>query len=94
MARKPKKGVAGKKTGSAARKAISAARKRGSTTKQIARAARRDDSTIALIETGVIKNPPKNLASNVRKAKSAKKGPTKRAMASKKKALASRKKHR
>lgn len=95
MAKAPKKGVAGKKTGGAARKAISAARKRGATTKQIARAARRDDSTIALIETGVIKNPPKNLAASVRKAKASKGAkPTKRAMASKSKATASRKKHR
>lgn len=95
MAKSSKKGVAGKKTGGSARKAISAARKRGATTKQIARAARRDDSTIALIETGVIKNPPKNLAANVRKVKGSKGAkPTKKAMASPKKARASRKKHR
>ena len=95
MAKSPKKGVAGKKTGGAARKAISAARKRGSTTKQIARAARRDESTINLIETGTIKNPPKNLAANIRKAKATKgASPSKKSTASKSKATASRKKHR
>ena len=92
--KKPKKGVAGKNTGTAARKAISAARKRGSTTQDIARAARRDDSTISAIETGVVKNPPKNLAAAVRKAKTSSKTPTKKSMASKKKAVASRKKHK
>jgi hypothetical protein len=66
---KPQKGVAGKKTGGAARKAISAARKKGSSTKQIATAAMRSESTIGQIAAGSIKNPPANLAGKVRKAK-------------------------
>lgn len=70
---KPEKGVAGKKTGATARKAIAAAKKRGSTVKQIAKAAKRDPSTISDIASGEIKNPPKNLAANVRKAKTTKK---------------------
>jgi DNA-binding XRE family transcriptional regulator len=69
MAKAPKKGVAGKKTGGAARKAIKAAKKRGCTTEQIAKAARRDPSTINEIENGGIKNPPANLAKNVAKCK-------------------------
>lgn len=92
---KAKKGTAGKKTGGTARKAISAARKRGATTKQIAAAAMRDDSTIALIENGTIKNPPKNLAANVRKAKASKGAkPSKKTTSSKSKAVSSRKKHK
>ena len=91
---KAKKGVAGTKTCPKTRKAISAARKRGSTTEDIARAARRDDSTIALIETGVVKNPPANLAGAIRKAKASSKKPTKKTMASKAKAKASRKTHK
>ena len=70
---KPKKGVAGKNTGSATRKAISAKKRAGSTTKQIARAANRSTSTIGNIATGNIKNPPKNLAGKIRKAKTTKK---------------------
>lgn len=69
----PKKGVAGKKTGGAARKAIKARKAAGSTTAQIARAANRKPSTISNIESGNIKNPPKNLAASVRKAKTTKK---------------------
>ena len=72
-AKAPKKGVAGKKTGGAARKAISARTKAGSTTKQIARAANRSESTISGIKSGAIKNPPKNLAGKIRKAKTTKK---------------------
>jgi len=69
MAKRPRKGVAGKKTGGAARRAIRAAEKRGATIIQIARAARRSPSTISAIKSGEIKNPPRNLAGNVRKAK-------------------------
>jgi hypothetical protein len=90
---KAKKGVAGTKTGPKTRKAISAARKRGSTTQDIARAARRDDSTIALIESGVVKNPPGNLAGAIKKSTASSKTATKKTMANKKKAVASRKKH-
>jgi len=72
-AKAPKKGVAGKKTGGATRKAISARRKAGATTKQIARAGMRSPSTISQIENGSIKNPPKNLAGKIRKAKTTKK---------------------
>jgi len=71
---KPKKGVAGKHTGAKTRKAISAAKKRGATTKQIARAGMRSVSTINNIASGNIKNPPRNLAAKIRKAKSTKKG--------------------
>ena len=67
------KGEAGKKTGGSARRAISAAKKRGSTTAQIARAARRSESTISAIESGEIKNPPKELAGMIAKAKATKK---------------------
>jgi len=70
---KPMKGVAGKKTGGKARAAIKAQKKKGSTTKQIAAATRRDPSTISDIASGEIKNPPKNLAANVKKAKVTKK---------------------
>ncbi len=69
----PKKGVAGRGTGGTARKAIRAAKKRGASTPAIARAARRKPSTINNIASGNIKNPPKNLAKNVRKAKSSRK---------------------
>ena len=62
-AKKPKKGVAGKNTGASARKAISKAKAKGSTTKDIAKATNRDPSTVAAIEAGTIKNPPKNLSS-------------------------------
>ena len=70
---KPKKGVAGKNTGGKARAAIKAKKRAGATTKQIARAAKRSPSTISGIASGKIKNPPKNLAGNVRKAKTTKK---------------------
>lgn len=88
-----KKGSSVKGEGDKARKAISKARKVGSTTKDIARAASRDDSTIRAIETGVVKNTPKGLSAKISKAKKSSKTPTKKSMASKKKAVASRKKH-
>ncbi len=89
----PKKGVAGKGTGTTARKAIAKARKKGSTTKDIAKSARRDESTISAIEAGVIKNPPANLAKNVAKSKASSNKTTKKTSLNKKKALASKKKH-
>ena len=70
---KPKKGVAGKNTGAAARKAIDAKQKQGLTNKQIGAAAKRSPGVISAIDRGVIKNPPSNLAGNVRKAKGKKK---------------------
>lgn len=70
---KPKKGVAGKNTGSKTRKAIAAKKKSGSTTKQIAKAAMRSDSVISAIASGEIKNPPANLAAKISKAKTTKK---------------------
>lgn len=69
----PKKGVAGKSTGAETRKAINAKVKSGSTLKQIGRASNRSASTISQIKQGDIKNPPKNLAANIRKAKTTKK---------------------
>jgi len=72
MAKKPKKGVAGNKTGAKTRKAISSKRKGGSTTKQIAKAANRHPSVINDIESGAIKNPPSNLAAKIRKSKTGK----------------------
>jgi hypothetical protein len=89
-----KKGASVKGEGAKARKAISKARKSGATTKNIAAAANRDDSTIALIENGTIKNTPKGLASKISKAKTTSKTPTKKTQASKKKAVSSRKKHK
>jgi len=73
MHTKPKKGTAGHGTGGTARKAISAAKSRGASTKSIARAAGRKPSTINNIASGNIRNPPRNLAKNVRKAKGSKK---------------------
>jgi len=70
MAKKQaKKGVAGKGTGGGARKAIRAAQGRGCTVNSIASSTRRDASTISKIASGAIRNPPKNLASAVRKCK-------------------------
>ena len=69
----PKKGVAGKSTGGAARSAIRAAKSRGATNASIGRATGRSASTISSIASGDIKNPPRNLAANVRKAKATKK---------------------
>jgi hypothetical protein len=76
MATKPKKGVAGKKTGAKTRKAIASARKKGASATSIAKAAMRDPKTIALIEKGGVKNPPSNLAGKIRKAKKDSSGPT------------------
>ena len=89
-----KKGASVKGEGGKARKAIAKARKAGATTKTIAKAAMRDDSTIALIENGTIKNTPKGLAGKIAKAAKPSKTPTKKTTASKKKATASRKKHK
>ncbi len=72
-AKKPMKGVAGKGTGAKARKAIKSANKRGATDKDVGRATNRSASTISQIKSGDIKNPPKNLAANARKAKASKK---------------------
>ena len=69
----PRKGVAGKSTGGKARAAIRSAKKRGATNASIGRATKRSASTIAQIASGDIKNPPKGLAANVRKAKATKK---------------------
>lgn len=75
------------------RKAISIARKKGATTADIARAAMRDESTIARIEAGVIKKPPNDLAAKIKKAQGSKNKPTKKTNLNKKKAVASRDKH-
>jgi predicted transcriptional regulator len=69
----PKKGVAGNKTGAKTRAAIKKAESKGSTQKQIAKAAMRNPSTISDIKTGEIKNPPANLAAKISKAKVTKK---------------------
>jgi len=69
----PRKGVAGKRTGGTARKAIRAKLKCGATIKSIATAAHRSPSTISGIKSGAIKNPPRNLAGNVRRASCKKK---------------------
>ena len=66
---KPMKGTPGKGTGATARKAIRAAEKRGCTQAQIGTAAKRSASTISGIKSGTIRNPPRNLAANVRKSK-------------------------
>lgn len=89
-----KKGASVKGEGAKARKAISKARKGGATTKSIAKAAGRDDSTIALIENGTIKNTPKGLAIKISKATKPSKTATKKTTASKSKAKASRSKHK
>lgn len=88
-----KKGISVKGEGAKAREAISKARKAGATTQSIATAAGRDDSTIALIENGTIKNTPKGLSGKIAKAKKVSKTPTKKTTASKSKAKASRNKH-
>lgn len=88
MAKKPRKGTAGKKTGSATRKAISAQKKKkGSTGADIAKATRRTGKTISDIELGIIKNPPRNVKTLVKKAKTSASKPVKKTMASKKKRL-------
>lgn len=73
MAKAPKKGTAGNRTGSSARSSIRAAQSRGCSVNSIARSTGRDSSTISKIASGAIKNPPRNLASNVRKCKAKKK---------------------
>ena len=70
---KPKKGVAGDKTGAKTRKAIDKAQAKGSTNKQIARAAGRSESVISAIDIGTIKNPPADLAKKIAKSKVTKK---------------------
>jgi len=89
-----KKGTSGKGEGVKARKNIKAQKKKGSTNADIGRAINRDESTVPLIENGTIKNPPKGIAAKVKKAKTSSKKPVKRTMASKKKATASRNKHK
>lgn len=66
-AKKPKKGVAGKNTGAATRNALKG--KRSYTDKQVGRKVNRSGSTLSQIRTGSIRNPPANLAGNIRKAK-------------------------
>jgi hypothetical protein len=63
----PKKGVPGKNTGAAARAAIRAAQRKGMTLEQIGNIANRSESVISAIKSGEIKNPPRNVASNIRK---------------------------
>ncbi len=67
------KGEEGKMTGGKARKSIREQEKKGSTQEDIARATRRDPSTISAIKSGEIKNPPKELIANIKKAKTSKK---------------------
>jgi len=69
----PRKGVAGKNTGGATRKAIASKKRAGASVKQIASAAMRKPSTINNIASGNIKNPPKNLVGKIRKAKTRRK---------------------
>ncbi len=68
----PKKGVAGKNTGGKTRAAIKSKKRAGSSVKQIAKAGMRHPSTIQSISSGEIKNPPRNLAGKIRKAKTTK----------------------
>lgn len=63
----PKKGVAGKGTGAAARSAIRTAQAKGMSLEQIGNIANRSESVISAIKSGDIKNPPRNVASNIRK---------------------------
>lgn len=91
--KKSQKGVAGDNTGPAARKAIADQRKEGSTTEDMAIAAKRSADTILAIETQIVKNPPASVVAAIRKAKSSSDSPTKKSKASKAKADASRKKH-
>ena len=62
------KGEAGKKTGGSARKSINAAQKKGATNAEIGRKTNRSPSTIAKIDKGTIKNPPKSLIPKLKKA--------------------------
>jgi IS30 family transposase len=63
-----KKGTAGKGTGATTRKAIKTAKKRGCSNAKIGKTVNRSASTISKISKGKIKNPPKGLASNIRKS--------------------------
>ena len=67
-----KKGVAGKKTGGATRKAIRS-KSKCLTNAQIGARVGRSESTIAGTKSGRIANPPKGLAGNIRKIKVGKK---------------------
>jgi len=74
----PKKGVAGKGTGSKTRSAISGAQAKGCTLASIAKSSNRSPSVISAIKSGTIKNPPSNVASAIQKG-------CKKAVAAKKK---------
>ena len=65
---KSMKGEAGKKTGGSARKHINAAQKKGLTNKEIGSKTNRSGSTIAKIDAGKIKNPPKSLIGKLKHA--------------------------
>lgn len=56
-----KKGEAGKNTGSKSRNLINKAQGKGLTNKEIGAKTNRSPSTIAKIDKGIIKNPPKSL---------------------------------
>jgi transcriptional regulator with XRE-family HTH domain len=64
----PKKGVAGKNTGSSTRNAIQAAINRGCTQEQIGNESGRSSSVISAILNGTIENPPADLAQRIRTA--------------------------
>lgn len=64
------KGQAGKSTGGSVRKTINKLQKKGLTNKQIGQKTNRSGSTIAKIDQGVIKNPPKSLATRIKGVKS------------------------
>lgn len=64
----PKKGVAGKGTGAATRKAIADAQKAGCSLQDIASRANRSASTLSQIKAGTIFNPPADLAKTVQDA--------------------------
>jgi len=67
---KPKKGIAGKATGTAARKAIKAAENKGISLTSLGSktGVNRSASTLSAIKSGSIKTPPKSLAENINKA--------------------------
>lgn len=93
QAEKTRKGASVSGEGAKVRAAIRRARKRGSTTEDIARAARRDDSTIALIENGTIMNTPAGMAARIDRAATSSDKPTQRTRSSKAKAERSRAEH-
>ena len=62
---KPKKGVAGVNTGGKTRKAIRAAQAKRCSIKSIAASSNRSPGVISSIKSGVIKNPPSNVAKAV-----------------------------